>query len=89
MGEKLIEAKGNFIQWPLRTCALGVHLAAPPECSFLSSGPALVLSCRTAVLGAVGGKSETQMPMSPLGTLVGSENMAGTQGSLAACSDVT
>lgn len=60
MGEKLIEAKGNFIQWPLRTCALGVHLAAPPECSFLSSGPAFALSCRTAVLGAVGGKSETQ-----------------------------
>lgn len=60
VGEKLIEAKGNFIQCSVRACALG--LSAPCRCTRvqLSSGPALTLSCRTAVLGVVGGKSEIQ-----------------------------
>lgn len=92
MGEKLIEAKGNFIQWPLLEHVHWVclHLADPPECSFpqgqLWCSPAAQLSWVRWV-GCQ--RFRTMMPMTPLGALVGSGSMAGTQGSLAACLDVT
>lgn len=44
----------------VRTCALGLSAPCRSTRVQLSSGPALTLSCRTAVLGVVGGKSEIQ-----------------------------